>query len=297
MARCLRIMLTIFLLSLSTSKADKVPPQRIISLAPAISEILFAIGAGSNLVGRTSACNHPPAAKKIPIVSHYRESDYEEILIQQPDLAILMEPASEQRDKLEALGIPCHALRLSTIEDIQNAIRTIGTLCNARRKAQKVVSDLRKRTRDLLARTFPAQKPRVMLVASHPRNNISEAYLIGGSSFHNELLKMANGKNVYDGPLPCPLVGREAILRFNPQVIIDLLPELNQAPRMSRSRARELWDAFPTVDAVRNERVYLLTENHVSIPGPRYVEILDDFVSALYPETTKGTPDVPYSHN
>lgn len=117
---------------------------------------------------------------------------------------------------------------------------------------------------------------------SKPRS-LEQIYIAGNDGFFDKMIGLAGGINVYDGAVPFPAISAEGIIQMNPEIIIELVPETT----LEHSSSEELlgdWASLTGVEAVENDRVFLLTRNYISIPGPRFILTLQDIVSLLHPE-------------
>lgn len=250
------------------------PATRIVSLAPNLTEILFALGLDSSVVGVTDFCDYPPRAKTKARVGGITTPSFETIAELKPDL-VLMTVAGNSRadhDKLLSLGLTVVATDPSTVEGIYASIDRIGSLTGTQDRADSLIIALRQTQHDLMARA-QARAPRSVLILLSLRPLIGA----GTGSFIDDLLRLANATNVAAGTASAyPLLSREHLLQTNPDVLI-VLDDVASDPR-------EVIEAYPewnTLDAVRNGRVIILDTNLISRPGPRIMEGLRLLISAL----------------
>ncbi len=263
------------------------PPERIISLAPNITETLYALGLGEQLVGNTPHCTHPEAARALPKVGGFGQFNYEAIVALRPDLVILHKEYDVEKARLKSLGIPTLDTGSYLIADILETIQSIGDACGAEERADELIARLNHRIAQLQSRqdgggtafVSPASSglqqggstvPRVLITFGSGETEAIQAF--GPACIHNELLKIAGGENVIEGKLPFATLSREAILRLNPDIIIVLAPELNDGAQPSKH-----WKKLTAVTAVKNNHIYVLTGDYTCIPGPRFIQTLEAF--------------------
>ncbi|MEN8261767.1 MAG: helical backbone metal receptor [Pseudomonadota bacterium] len=244
------------------------PVERIISLAPNITETLYALGLGDKLVGATTHCTYPEAARQIPRIGGFGQFNYEAIVSLNPDLVILHTEYETDKARLKSLGIPYLETGSYFIADILDTIRSIGKTCGAQERADELVAQLEGRITEL--KTTGTNRPRILIIFGSGETEVIQAF--GPECIHNELLRIAGGENVIEGKLPFATLSREAVLRLNPDIIIELAPGLNTAETPSQR-----WEKLGAVKAVKNNRIHLLTGSYTCIPGPRFIETLEDF--------------------
>jgi iron complex transport system substrate-binding protein len=250
-------------------------PDRIVSLAPNITETLYALKLEDKLVGATTFCTHPPAARNIPRVGGFGQFNYEAMLALKPDLVIGHKEYTAEKSRIENLGIPYLETGSYFIADILGTIQSIGASCGAEQQAGELIDKLNARMAEL--KQEGAEAPRVLITfGGNADDNVGQIHAFGAECIHNELLELAGGRNVIEGRLPYSMLSKEAVLRLNPDIIITLAPGLEATDQPSRA-----WKALTSVNAVKNNRVYLLTGSHTCIPGPRFIQTLEDFSRIL----------------
>jgi len=258
---------------------------RIVSLAPSITESLFVLGLGDRVIGVTRFCNYPPEARSKTKVGGYFDPNYEIILSLRPDLVFMLPEHEEQKRQLDRLGIPTLVLDQESIAGILDSIARIGRICGAQDKAATTVRGLRERIERVGRKTKDLPRPRV--IVSIGRNIGSGAlmsvYLSGSRGFYNEMIGLAGGTNAYEGTAAFPVFSEEGLVRLNPDVVIDVVPDLEEHGWDPVTIRRE-WEAVPGVNAVRNGRVYVFGQDYVAVPGPRFILILEEMAQLIHPE-------------
>ena len=250
------------------------PPERISSLAPNITETLYALGLDNKLVGVTTYCLYPEAARALPKIGGFGQFNYEAIVTLQPDLVILHKEYDVEKVRLASLGIPTLETGTYFIADIFETIRTIGEACGAAERANELIQNMETRIAELRTGDMHVAPPRVLLTFGS--GDIETIQAFGPACIHSELLKIAGGQNVIEGKLPFATLSREAVLRLNPDIIIELAPELDDGAEPSKH-----WKKLSPVNAVQNNRIHVLTGDYTCIPGPRFTQTLDDFAEII----------------
>ena len=248
-------------------------PARIVSLNPTSTELLFAIGAGGRIVGRTKWDVHPPEASRIPDVGPGLRPNVEAVLSRDPDLVVLY--ASEDNRaavaQLRAAGVPTLALRIDSIGSFVNGARLLGRATGNEPQARAVVDSVVQTLHRVRAATAAAPRPTVFW-------HIWDAPIItiGAHSYMSELVEIAGGRNVYDDlDAPSANVALEDIVRRDPQLILA-------GPDGARTiRESAVWQAVP---AVRAGRVAVVDTTLVARPSIRLGEAAVSLARILHPE-------------
>ena len=255
-----RLLLLVFILSnCGRSKAgrpDGPAAHRIVSLLPSFTEILFDIGAGDRLVGRTTWCDYPPAARNIPSVGDGIPPNIEAVAARKPDLVVLYKsgPNVTAAEQLERIGIHAVLLDLNRLEDLAPATRTLGKLTGREAAADSLAAAME----SFAARPPPAPiTSLVFVVWDNP------PIVIGRGSYLQELAALAGARNVFaDLSAPSAQVSLETIAARRPEWIA-VLSDSSVAPGFAK---RPEWQA---VKAVRERRFLLLPGSLFGRPGPR----------------------------
>jgi iron complex transport system substrate-binding protein len=263
--------------------------HRIISLAPSITETLFALGLGEKVVAVTRYCEYPPEAKKRVRIGGYYDANYEAIVGLSPDLVILLPEQEKTRQFLEKAGIATLVVNNKTIPDILATVRAIGARCGIEERSEKLASDLNSRIERLQKRNKALDRPKVLVsiggkMGSGSTDSICAA---GRVSFYGQMVILAGGVNVYQGPLAFPDISREGMVELNPQVIIDIAvsPSYEPLTRKTREATMKEWRKTAAgTEAARDNRVYLLDRDYMVIPGPRLILALEEIAQAIHPQ-------------
>ncbi len=253
------------------------PPTRIVSLAPSVTEMLFAIGAGEQVVGVTSFCDYPSEARARPKVGG-SFPNLEVVLSLKPTLVIAPRDfiRPDMVGKLEQLKIALFILDANTLEDVLRHIQIIGRMLGRVEKADAVAADLRRRVTEVKTRTADAARPRVFYVL-----NSDPLLTAGPGSFIHQLIELAGGANVAAGsPVSYPRLSLEEVIKQDPQVIVFPVGDEEGIPDQEQQR----WLRWPTLSAVRQNRFVRVPSVLLDRPGPRIVEGLELLARQLHPD-------------
>lgn len=258
--------------------------RRIVSMAPSVTETLFALGLGDRVVGVTRYCNYPAEAAAKPRIGGLIDPNVEAVVALRPDLIVLLEGSQQNLPAFDKLGLPVLVVDHRSIEGILASMVQIGGACGAMARAEALVVELRARIGRVEERVAGRPRPRVMLAVDRTlgAGRIEDVYIAGADGHLGRIIAMAGGQNAYRGTVPFPVISREGILRMNPQVIVDVLPRL--APGADRQKTRADWKDLAQVEAVRSGRVFVLDEDYVSVPGPRFVLLVEKLARLIHPE-------------
>ena len=262
------------LLTISTLAAlAQTKPQRIVSTAPSITETLFALGVGDKVVGVSQFCNYPPQVQSLPRIGSYVKPDVEAIARLAPDLVILQQSQSAQSERLSALHISFIVVPHSTLDDIYTEIILVGKAAGVPDRATSLVTQLKDSLAAIQSKAKALPSPRVVVIVDRQQGTLNNLIAVGPDNYVNQILEIAGGTNVLaKASVPqYPRISLEAVLRENPEVIIDLsgTQETEAARRASRASTLALWGQYKDLAAVRNGHVYAGTTDSLVVPGPR----------------------------
>jgi iron complex transport system substrate-binding protein len=266
--------------------------RRIVSMAPNITETLYALGLGDRVVGVTRFCKYPPEAMQKPKIGGHLDPNFEAIVMLKPDLVIMLDEHIKSLPGFRKLGLKTHAVRHENVEDILEAIRSIGRVCGAANRGRRLADDLEGRLERIRRRTENAPKPRVLMVVDRITGvgRPADVYIAGPGSLSERLIELAGGINAYRGvAVAYPLISTEGILKCNPDVVVDLLQSLADTPEHTQ-KAIDDWRAFAGVTAVRQGRVYALDRDRASSVGPRMILAVEELARLLHPEIDWSAP-------
>ncbi len=263
---------------------------RVVSLAPSITEIIFALNAQSNLVGVTRFCDFPPEAVKLPKIGGLVDPNLESILSVKADIVLGMPEHTDIAAALSRFNVRTSLYRQGSIQEIIDSIVGIGTLIGREQEAKKLTSKIQAHLAALRESATSTVQPRVLVsVGGHVRPGaLDSIYAAGPGTLYDELLRIAGGRNVLQSGTEYAKLSSEGLLDLNPDVIIDLVPSsfgANPEDRLKkRSDTIRAWSSLENLKAVRTQRVYVLDQDFVVNPGPRTIKTLELFSEAIRPQ-------------
>jgi iron complex transport system substrate-binding protein len=248
------------------------------------------LGLGDRLVGVTRYCDYPPAATNIAKVGGYVDPSYEAIVALKPDLTILLSSHRDAKAQIEKLHLRTLTVPHATIQDIHEAIRLIGDACGEGRRADALLTELTKRAQAVGGAVNGKERPRVLICIGRDTNSgqLNGTYIAGRNGFYDQIIDLAGGVNVCaDKTAAYPQLSAEGVIQLNPEVIIDLVSEMNPGKRTPK-QIRAQWAQLGMVAAVRQGRVHVLFGDQALRPGPRYIEFLEQMARLLHKEAFAG---------
>jgi iron complex transport system substrate-binding protein len=261
---------------LATRLSAQQRPHRIVSTAPSITEALFALGLGDEVVGVSRFCDFPAAVQKLPRVGTYLAPDAEAIARLTPDLVVLQRISSELTNRLQALHIAFIEVPHGTLNDVYTGIALIAKAAGVSERANVLIDRMKHDLAAVQTRAEDLPSPHVLVIINRRPGMLADLTAVGPDSYLQELLEIAGGTNVLAKPdLPLyPRISLETVLRDDPDVILDLSGQQeSEAERQAASsQVLALWRQNPQLSAVRNGRVIVGTSNALLVPGPRAPE-------------------------
>lgn len=256
--------------------------ERIVSLVPAVTEMLFAIGAGSAVVGVSNYDSFPAEVQSLPRVGALLDPDTERILALQPDLVVLYGSQSDLEGRVAGAGIRTLRYRHGGIAAMFENLRELGAATGRSREAAHLEQRLRSRIDSVRGMVAGEQRPRTLLVFERQPGTLRNMYVSGGSGFLHEMLDAAGGTNVFaDIARESVQPSHETLLIRAPEVILEVhAVGLLEGAREDRS----VWMGLPSIPAVRSDRIYALSGEHLVVPGPRLADGVEAMARALHPD-------------
>lgn len=240
------------------------PAQRVVTLAPHVTELVFAAGGGARIVGTVSYSDFPAAAKSIPLVGDNRQIDMERVLALKPDLIVvwLHGNAERQTEQLRALGIPLFYSEPRQLDDIADNIQRIGRLLGTDQAAQAAAAELRRKLAKLKAQ-YQSRSP----VRTFYQVWDKPLYTLNGQHIVSDALRLCGGENIFAGmTVTAPNVSIEAVLQQDPEAIVS------GDQRNQSSGGVNLWKPYTTMTAVRRGNLFSLDGDLLSRSGPRMID-------------------------
>jgi cobalamin transport system substrate-binding protein len=258
-------------------------PQRIVSLIPATTEMLFAMGAGGRIVGVSNYDRYPPEVERLPRVGGLLDPNVERLLALKPDLVLVYDTQTDLKRQLERANVPMFLYVHRGLPDILATMRALGERIGAKAAADAAAARIEQQLAAVKARVAGRPRPKTLLVFGREQGSLRHVNASGGYGFLHDILELAGGSDVL-GDLHQQSVdmSTEMILTRAPEVII----ELHYGESLARDRMdaeRRVWNTLASVPAVKNNRVHLLVGDEFVVPGPRIVIAAERFAQTLHP--------------
>jgi len=252
-------------------------PQRIVSLVPSVTEILFNLGLEQHIAAVTDFCTYPDAALKLPKVGNYADPSLESILLHQPDLVIaaadMNRPALIRR--LELMEIPVYVVHPQTVTTTLATITRIGEITSAGKQGQQLVNSIQARI-EKIQQQVSAFKPKTTLACIM----LQPLTVAGPDTFIADIIDIVGGLNVVPkGPSRYPTWNTEALLTVDPEfIIVSTYP--------GQPTPKHFFDHWPQLQAVRNQQIIVINADWIHRPGPRMILGIEALAKALHPGIT-----------
>ncbi len=240
--------------------------ERIITFGPNLTEIVYALGAGNKLVGCDIYSNYPPEVRKIQKCGGILNPDIERIIKLQPQIIIIQGTNEKLKSFCKKYNIKYYETHIETIEDLKKTILDLAKLLNCVENGKKLIQTLN------FHRVKLKKNKKVLFVFAKYNNNIMT---VNNDTFLGEIIELAGGINIFgNSKIKYPQVSIEEIIRKNPEIIIEVLPG-KKLSRKEMEKHISFWKKYKTIKAVKNNKIYILTDDYLLIPGPRIVKIYE----------------------
>jgi iron complex transport system substrate-binding protein len=268
-------------LLLASRAFGQAPPQRIISLIPSVTEMLFGMGAGARVVGVGNFDRFPPEALTRPKVGGLIDPDIEKILSLKPDLVVVYGTQTDLRTQMDRAHIPMFLYEHAGLPDITTTIRALGRRIGNPASANTLADRIEASIADTRRRVAGKPRPRTLLVFGRDAETLRGIYASGGIGFLHDMLEVAGGTNVFaDVKRQSVQATTELILARAPDAIVEVGVETAS----SQARNVKAWDTLGSVPAVRTHHIYILRGDDLMNPGPRVAQAIRRIAEALHPE-------------
>jgi len=276
----LRWVASLALLVALAPRADATEVQRIVSLAPSVTETVFALGLGDKVVGVSVYCDYPPEVAQIDRVGNFLTPNVEAIVAKHPDVVIAVPSPSNQNpvETLRRLGLKVVVVEPITVADIEQSIVTIARELDREDAGRALVARIEAQMAAVRARVADAPARKVLMVVGQ-----TPLIAVGAHTFQGELIEMAHGVNVAaQAGGRWPHLSLEFAIAAAPEVIIDTT--MGNEERAGAGAALAFWSQLPTIPAVREQRVYGYKEYQLLRPGPRIAAAFESLARFIQPE-------------
>lgn len=257
--------------------------NRIVSLAPSLTEILYVLNADTQIVGVTEFCIYPENAKIKPKIGGYMNINFEQLMILQPDLILALDAHQGHFRKFDRLGFEYVMFKQNSVDTIRNTIIQIGDLIGRKKEAEIFIKkfDEAFESENTLYDKDNAKK--VLIIVGREFGKIKSAVCAGQTSFYNDLIEYAGAVNAAPfSHLEYNSINAESILSINPDIIIEIYtPHPGMHANYSSDVLRSDWDILEYVNAVKNNRIHYIIEDYATVPGPRIYKLFLDIKKIL----------------
>jgi iron complex transport system substrate-binding protein len=245
--------------------------------------MLFAIGAGPRVVGVSSYDQFPPEVKSLPRVGALLDPDTERILSLKPDLVVTYGSQVDLQTQMQRASIATFNYRHGGLDHILLTIKQLGERVGQQTQAAALVSSINTRIDAVKARVAGKRRPRTLLVFSRDPGSLRNIYVSGGSGFLHDMLLVAGGEDVFaDVKRESVQATTETILARAPEVILEIRPnEIRPGKELDDEMAT--WSRLAAVPAVKTRRVYFITGQQMTVPGPRVTDGIERMAKVLHP--------------
>ena len=262
------------------------PAQRIISLAPSMTELLFSLGAGEQIKGVVAYSNHPPAARELPVVAQHDRLDLESILALQPDLVVAWRSGNPRAalQQLRDLGITVYVAEPVIMDDIARQLERLGELTGHAETGQQLASDFRSQLQEITSGTAPGTEPvRVFYQVWH-----QPVISVGGAELINDMIRSCGGVNIFADLPPGPTVDIESVLLRNPELIIASGSSNNERPEWL-----DRWRRWPDLSATFGDHLYHIPPDLVQRHSLRALQGLRQICQYIQQAADDGSSSAP----
>ena len=259
--------------------------RRIVSMAPSITETLYALGLGDRVVGVTRYCEYPPDVRDKARVGGYFDPNLEAILTLKPDLVIMLEEQAESMPAMDMLKLETLVVSHKTIDGIIDSFRTIGRRCDRGSEGKWMAREFKDRLERIRAKTQGLPRPRVLFVLDRTFGcgHLTDVYVAGADDYFDTIIELAGGRNACRvQSVRNPVVSPEGLLRLDPDVIVDLVRP-DKLKKHGQQTIRADWKELSRIKAVYSGQLLIFEKSYACIPGPRLIQLVEDLARVLHP--------------
>ena len=276
-------LLLILLISVHTLLGD----ERIITLSPAVNEIVFALNSGNDIVGNTDFSLYPEASVKIPKLGGYFSPNLEKIVALKPSIVIMQQNNHKLSLKLNRLGIKSKIIKIDKLDNIKSAIKEIGKLLHKEREAKEIVDNINQGLKELKGIT---SNKRILIVFGRNTDLSKQIFVAGQNLYFDEIINESNNTNaLHSSRKGQPILNMENIIACNPDIV--LLLARCQADGVSNDKLIKPWLELP-INASKHRAIYINSNIYAGIPSHRLTFFLEDFKTMLENYSKKFTKKI-----
>ncbi len=261
-------------------------PQRIVSLAPSLTETLFALGVGDRVVGVTRYCTHPSEALRLPKIGGHLDPNFEAIVSLEPDLVVLIPSGEANARRLESLGLSVLQVDQHDVCSLLDSVSVLAAACGVDDRGAQLRADIERRLADVSAIVEASPRLRTVVAVGHDISGgvVRAVWVAGPDTFYSGVLEIAGGVNAVEGAIVrYPEVSREGLVALDPDVVLDVVAGVEERG-MELDQILAGWRRLTELRAVRENRVRVLQGDLMVVPGPRLPEMVREVARALHPE-------------
>src|SRR5258708_2091635 len=249
--------------------------MRIVSVAPAVTETLFGLGGGPEVVGVSQYCDYPPQVRDLPRVGSFLTPNLEAIIALRPTLVVGLELSSDVREirALNSMGYPVLVVSDESLQEIETSIEKVGARINRQDDARRLVAQIQSQIAEVRQRLAHAKPLRALMLVGH-----QPIVAVGPGTYLDELMRIARAENIADAvDQQWPHLRMEFIIAMRPEVVLDGALGTDQS-------SSSFWQKYTTIPAVRDHRVYGYAETPMLHAGPRVGQSLELIAHKIHPE-------------
>lgn len=256
-------------------------PERIVSLSPTNTELLFALGLGDKVVGDTDYCNYPAGAVNRTKVGGITNVNVEQVAALNPDVVFAASlTKKETAEMLDYMGYPTFVNDPRNVSDIEKSVHNMGVVCGVEDNATRLNGQINASIKTITDKTSAlneSQKPKVLMLL-----DTYDFYVAGSNCYGDDLIKIAGGKNVAGELNDYATMSKEAIIKADPDIIVMPVDQYSQADFEKLRNGTDDWMRY--LSAVKNGKVYAIASDPIFRPGPRVVEAAQAVARVVHPE-------------
>ncbi|MBX7136576.1 MAG: helical backbone metal receptor [Oligoflexia bacterium] len=277
------VQLVALLMAAFGAAADTFDCTRMISLAPSITESLYALGLGTEVVAVTRYDKYPEEVSALPRIGGYLDPNLEAIASFRPGLIVALREQADLAAKLRQLGLVLQSVDHSSLQGILDGLSALGARCNRRAEAARLVGQLQSSISEFRKAAMALPRQRTLVVVGNGAvDSLNNLFISGRDGFYSELLEICGGENVFKSTTGSLLgLSNEGLVTLAPDTIL-VISDGGVSAAVDRHKLLDAWSKFSTVPAVKSGRVFLLDADYASIPGPRFPSLMADIFHALH---------------
>ena len=240
----------------------------------------------------TDYCNYPKNACRLPSIGGPLNPSTEKWIALKPDLIILQDDSVVLNKHAKVFKIPTLEVSVNNLENILTSIQVIADAMQIPKAGKQLVDKITTQIDNYRTSIGKTKARHVLMLLSDTNDPSRDLYAVGRNTFLNELLSIAGGENILpDTMATYPKISKEFIIAKSPEIIIEIGPTANLSSEGILNR-KKAWTIYPTINAVKNDRLYFVGADYILIPGPRLVKILDILTRNIHPKVFPSTANI-----